>query len=61
MALIRLISALKNFFQFLYGEILKLSTYLKNWSLGPDLKTPYKQLNYKKPDLYHYKVLETGV
>lgn len=57
MASIRLIMAVKNLSQFLWNEILKILAYLKNQSPGPDLKTPYKQLNYEKPNFSHLKIL----
>lgn len=58
MALKRSIMAAKNLSQFLWGEILKTLAYLKNWSLEPNPKTPYKRLNHEKPDFSHLKVLE---
>lgn len=57
MTSVRLVMATKNLPRFLWVEILKISVYLKNRSLGPNSEIPYKWFNNEKPNLSHLKVL----
>lgn len=49
---------IKPFSSFVKWNI-KTSVYLKNQSLELDLKTLYKWLNYKKPNISYFKLLGT--
>lgn len=57
MSLLRSVMAAKNLSQFLFGEILMTSEYLKKGSLRSDPETLLERLNHENPKFFYLKVL----